>query len=93
VPLPDVLERLLTAPGPSGYESVPAAVFAQAGRAFSQDVSIDVVGSAVVRVPGTTPGAPSLAIVGEIEDDASACCTVRLVDCPRTCHHGPVGSA
>jgi hypothetical protein len=53
VPLPDVLERLLTAPGPSGYESAPA-VFAQACRAFSGDVSIDVVGSAVVRVPGTT---------------------------------------
>jgi hypothetical protein len=29
----------------------------------------------------------------EIEDDASACCTVRLVDCPWICHHGPVGSA
>ena len=45
MPLPDVLEHLLTAPGPSGYESAPPAVFAQASRAFSEDVSIDVVGS------------------------------------------------
>jgi hypothetical protein len=66
VPLPDVLERLLTAPGPLGYESAPA--FAQAGRAFSEDISIDVVGSAVVRVPGATPGAPSLAIVGHVDE-------------------------
>jgi hypothetical protein len=45
------LERLVTAPGPSGYGSAPVAVFAQARGAFSEDVSIDVVGSAVVRVP------------------------------------------
>ena len=54
MPLPDVLRKLLTAAGPSGYETAPAAVFAEAGRAFTDDVSVDVMGSAVARVTGTT---------------------------------------
>jgi endoglucanase len=68
VPLPEVLRKLLTAAGPSGYETAPAAVFTDAGRGFTDDVSIDIMGSAVVRVPGTTPGAPFLAIVGHIDE-------------------------
>jgi len=68
VPLPDILRRLLTAAGPSGYETAPAAVFTEAGRAFTEDVSVDVMGSAVARVAGTTPGAPFLAIVGHIDE-------------------------
>ena len=68
MPLPDVLRQLLTAAGPSGYETAPAAVFAQAGRAFTDDVSIDVMGSAVARVAGTDPDAPLLAIVGHIDE-------------------------
>jgi len=68
MPLPDVLRQLLTAAGPSGYETAPAAVFAAAGRAFTDDVEIDVMGSAVARVAGTTPGAPLLAIVGHIDE-------------------------
>jgi putative aminopeptidase FrvX len=68
VPLPDVLRKLLTAAGPSGYEAAPAAVFAAAGRQFTDDVSIDLMGSAVARVPGRTPGAPFLAVVGHIDE-------------------------
>ena len=68
MPLPDVLSKLLTAAGPSGYETAPAAVFAQAGRAFTDDVSVDIMGSAVARVAGTAEGAPSLAIVGHIDE-------------------------
>ncbi len=68
MPLPVVLRKLLTAAGPSGYETAPAAVFAEAGRAFTGEVSVDVMGSAIVRVPGTTPGAPLLAIVGHIDE-------------------------
>jgi endoglucanase len=68
VPLPVVLRDLLTAAGPSGYETAPAAVFTAAGHAFTDDVSVDIMGSAVVRVPGTTPGAPFLAIVGHIDE-------------------------
>ncbi|HUR86984.1 MAG TPA: M42 family metallopeptidase [Solirubrobacteraceae bacterium] len=68
MPLPDVLRQLLTAAGPSGYETAPAAVFAQAGRAFTDDVEIDVMGSVAARVPGTADGAPFLAIVGHIDE-------------------------
>jgi putative aminopeptidase FrvX len=68
VTLPPVLHRLLTAAGPSGYESAPAAVFADAAREFTDDVSIDVMGSVLARVPGTVPGAPLLAIVGHIDE-------------------------
>jgi endoglucanase len=68
VPLPDVLRKLLTAAGPSGYETAPAAVFADAARTFTDHVAIDVMGSAVARVPGTSEGAPLLAIVGHIDE-------------------------
>ncbi|MEY2512655.1 MAG: hypothetical protein QOJ89_13, partial [bacterium] len=68
MPLPDVLAKLLTAAGPSGYETAPAAVFTEAASAFTDDVSVDVMGSAVARVPGTTAGAPFLAVVGHIDE-------------------------
>ncbi|MDQ3849093.1 MAG: M42 family metallopeptidase [Actinomycetota bacterium] len=68
MPLPDVLRRLLTAAGPSGYETAPAAVFAEAARRFTEDVEVDVMGSAVARVPGTVDGAPFLAVVGHIDE-------------------------
>jgi putative aminopeptidase FrvX len=68
MPIPDVLHQLITAAGPSGYEAAPAAVFAEAGRAFTDDVSIDVMGSAVARVKGTAEGAPFLAVVGHIDE-------------------------
>jgi len=68
VPLPPVLHRLLTAAGPSGYETASAAVFAEAARAFTDDVTVDVMGSVVARVPGKIPGAPLLAVVGHIDE-------------------------
>jgi putative aminopeptidase FrvX len=68
VTLPPLLHRLLTAAGPSGYETAPAAVFAEAARAFTDDVSTDVMGSVLARVPGTVAGAPSLAVVGHIDE-------------------------
>ena len=42
--LPDVLRKLLTAPGPSGYEQAAAAVFRDAAAAFAE-VTHDSVGS------------------------------------------------
>jgi putative aminopeptidase FrvX len=66
--LPPVLQKLLTAAGPSGYETAPAAAFADAARTFTDDVSIDVMGSVVARVAGKTPGAPSLVVVGHIDE-------------------------
>jgi putative aminopeptidase FrvX len=66
VAIPDVLYRLLTAPGPSGYEQAPAAVFREAAAAFAE-VTYDTVGSTVARVAGTGDG-PSVAVVGHIDE-------------------------
>jgi putative aminopeptidase FrvX len=66
VSVPDVLRRLLTAPGPSGYEQAPAAIFREACSAFAE-VTQDTVGSTVARVNGTG-GGPLLAIVGHIDE-------------------------
>ncbi len=63
---PDVLHRLLTAPGPSGYETAPALVWREAADAFA-DVTGDTLGSSVARVKGTA-GGPLLAIVGHIDE-------------------------
>jgi putative aminopeptidase FrvX len=64
--IPPVLRKLLTAHGPSGYETAPAAVFREAASAFA-DVVTDVMGSVWARVPGTA-GGPTLAIVGHIDE-------------------------
>ena len=66
MPIPDLLRGLLTAPGPSGYEGAPAAVWREAASAFAE-VSGDVLGSSRARVAGTEDG-PLLAIVGHIDE-------------------------
>jgi putative aminopeptidase FrvX len=66
MPLPDLLERLLTTPGPSGQERAAAAVWREAAASVGE-VSSDVLGSSWVRVPGTK-GGPSLALVGHIDE-------------------------
>jgi putative aminopeptidase FrvX len=66
VSVPDVLSRLLTAAGPSGYEQAPAAVFREACEPFA-DVASDSVGSTVARVRGSGDG-PVLAIAGHIDE-------------------------
>jgi putative aminopeptidase FrvX len=66
MPLPDLLERLLTTPGPSGQERAAAAVWREAAASVGE-VSFDVLGSSWVRVPGTA-GGPSLALVGHIDE-------------------------
>jgi endoglucanase len=68
MPLPDALRRLLTAAGPSGQESAPVAVFAELAKDFTDDVTVDVMGSVVARVPGAAEGAPALAIVGHVDE-------------------------
>ncbi|HEX2102534.1 MAG TPA: M20/M25/M40 family metallo-hydrolase [Solirubrobacteraceae bacterium] len=64
--IPPVLRALLTATGPSGYETAPAKVFREAAGAFAE-VSGDVMGSSWARVKGTADG-PTLAIVGHIDE-------------------------
>jgi endoglucanase len=65
--IPELLQGLLTAPGPSGYETAPAEVWRSSAREFAE-VSADVVGSSVARVKGTGDG-PLLAVVGHIDDE------------------------
>jgi putative aminopeptidase FrvX len=66
MPLPDVLRSLLTATGPSGYETAPARAFAEACAPFAE-VQTDVMGSVTARVKGTGDG-PTVAIVGHIDE-------------------------
>jgi putative aminopeptidase FrvX len=68
MPLPDLLERLLTTPGPSGEERAAAAVWREAAVPVGE-VSSDVLGNSWVRVSGTGAG-PSLALVGHIDEIA-----------------------
>lgn len=63
---PELLHQLLTAPGPSGYETAPAAVWRAAAEEFAQ-VSGDTLGSSVARVTGSSDG-PLLAVVGHIDE-------------------------
>jgi putative aminopeptidase FrvX len=64
--IPPVLRELLTATGPSGYETAPAAIFREASGAFAE-VTTDVMGSTWARVKGTGDG-PTLAVVGHIDE-------------------------
>lgn len=64
--IPDLLERLLTTPGPSGEERAAAAAWREAADSVGE-VSSDALGSSWVRVPGTG-GGPSLALVGHIDE-------------------------
>jgi endoglucanase len=66
MPVPEVLRKLLTAPGPSGYEQAAAAVFRDACAPFAE-VTHDSVGSTVARVKGTADG-PLLAVIGHIDE-------------------------
>jgi endoglucanase len=64
--VPELLRRLLTAPGPSGYEAAATKVWREAASEFAE-VSGDTLGSSVARVPGTA-GGPSLAVLGHIDE-------------------------
>jgi putative aminopeptidase FrvX len=67
MPIPELLAKLLTAPGPSGHETAPAQVWREWCEGFAQEVGGDRVGSSYARVPGTA-GGPTLAIVGHIDE-------------------------
>jgi putative aminopeptidase FrvX len=63
---PALLAQLLAAPGPSGHEEEPARIWREAASAFA-DVSSDTLGSSFARV-AAAEGAPTLAIVGHIDE-------------------------
>src|SRR3954447_25740558 len=63
---PELLRKLLTAPGPSGYETAASAVWREAAGAFAE-VTSDAMGSSVARVAGTADG-PLLVVLGHIDE-------------------------
>jgi putative aminopeptidase FrvX len=64
--LPDVLRSLLSAHGPSGYETQPAGVWRDAASGFA-DVRVDDMGNSYATVKGTAGGL-SLAIIGHVDE-------------------------
>jgi endoglucanase len=68
MPIPETLERLLVAPGPSGQEQPAAEVWREAARRFGE-VGSNVLGSSWVRVAGVG-GGPLLAIIGHVDEIA-----------------------
>jgi endoglucanase len=66
VALPELLQSLLTAPGPSGHEEAPARVWREAASTFA-DVTADTLGTSFARVRAGD-GAPTLALLGHIDE-------------------------
>ena len=64
--VPDLLLALLVAPGPSGHEEEATRVWRDAASAFAE-VTSDTLGTSYARVRGAD-GAPTLAIVGHIDE-------------------------
>ena len=63
--IPELLEALLQARGPSGYEAEASRVWRDAAAAYGE-VTTDVLGSSYVRVPGGD--GPTLAVLGHIDE-------------------------
>ena len=66
---PDLLQKLLTAPGPPGHESLPARVWREAAEGFADEVTTDRLGTTVARVNGAGDH-PLMAVVGHIDEIA-----------------------
>ncbi len=64
--VPELLEALLRAPGPSGWEDAATAVWRAAAEPFAE-VSGDTLGSSFARVAGSR-GGPTAALVGHIDE-------------------------
>src|SRR5918997_5879606 len=69
MPAPELLHRVLTAPGPPGHESRPAGVWREAAEAFADEVTTDKLGTTVARVGGRGEH-PLMAVVGHIDEIA-----------------------
>jgi putative aminopeptidase FrvX len=68
VPIPDLLRDLLVARGPSGHEGPAARVWRDAAAAFAE-VHSDTLGTSFARVRASAAeGAPTLAVVGHIDE-------------------------
>jgi putative aminopeptidase FrvX len=69
MPAPELLQQLLTAPGPPGQERIPARVWREAAEAFADEVTTDKLGTTVARVNGAGDH-PLMAVVGHIDEIA-----------------------
>ena len=67
MPIPELLNSLLTAAGPSGHETSPARAWREWCGSFADEVGGDHLGSSFARIRGTGDG-PSLAVVGHIDE-------------------------
>jgi endoglucanase len=65
--VPDLLAALLAAPGPSGHEEPAARVFREAAAGFAE-VTSDTLGTSFARVRAAREGAPTVAIVGHLDE-------------------------
>src|SRR5439155_18865634 len=68
VAVPELLNALLTAPGPSGHEEEPARVWRAAGSNFAEVTSV-TLGTSFARMTAAAPGAPTLALVGHLDEN------------------------
>src|SRR3989475_9382493 len=62
----EFLKRLLDTPGPSGFETAPACVWADRGKGFTDQVTSDVHGNWVAAL--TPKGTPRLMLAGHIDE-------------------------
>lgn len=60
------LEKLLDAPGPSGFEVRPARVWREEAGTFARDVAVDVSGNSFATVHAD--GSPSVMLAGHIDE-------------------------
>ncbi len=85
--IPEQLERLLSAAGPSGHEGEAASAWREWCSSFAAEVSGDSLGSSRAVVPGVAEG-PRLAIVGHIDEIGLH---VTHIDDEGFLHFGQVG--
>jgi len=64
------LRRLLDAPGPSGYERIPAQIWREEAETFADEVTHDVLGNsyARVRARGDAEDVPKVLLAGHIDE-------------------------
>ena len=62
----EFLERLLDAPGPSGFETGPARIWRQEAESFAEDVWTDVTGNSIASL--NAAGSPRVMMAGHIDE-------------------------
>jgi putative aminopeptidase FrvX len=69
MPAPELLQKLLTAPGPPGHERLAARVWREAAESFADEVATDKLGTTIARVNGRGEQ-PLMVVVGHIDEIA-----------------------